>query len=157
MDEDITGIEDLERADEDDEQILAPEGLSFGDELIQELDDPGEEMLPPDPKPDRPKKKPADEQSPVLHDCGLPRMWVDDNRGRVAIAAYVNRHGVSHALRKDIQYTQFERDMFQKYQQARGRIKVGKDYFVAALRLFRAGYRIDPDEPLDLNNIKVTD
>jgi hypothetical protein len=89
-----------------------------------------------------------------VHACGLPCSMVGKHN-RNDLTRYVKMHGVGSKDRKALEYNDFEREMYTLYSRVTGKVRVPKDHFTAALRLFQHGYSIVPPGTLDLNMIPV--
>ncbi len=95
--------------------------------------------------------KVADQQKDRDDGCGLPEDLMDRHR----TVGYVKLHGITSKNRKDIEYTAYERDKWDRYQKIRPNQQVNKEFFVAALRLHKAGFPRSLEKKLDLNTMKV--
>ena len=109
----------------------------------------------PDEYPDeeekpRPVVPQVDAAGPV-HACGLPKSLM----AKKTMSEYLRRHTVSMRHRTAMELTSVERRLYEVYAQAMRNKRAQKSHFVAALRLWKAGYPINPKESLDLNNMKV--
>lgn len=132
--------------------------------LPDEDEDDGMELQPLKPKPaayapDPPRATPIPPSIPQQpktenpdHACGLPGALMD----RKKLVAYVDQYGYGHKDRKRIVFTETERRYWDIYYQATGETnRVTKEFFVVALRLWKAGYAIDRDIRADINSMQV--
>jgi hypothetical protein len=86
-----------------------------------------------------------------VHECGLPLILMN----KAKLVEYLQRHHIKQKHRKDMEYTVMERRLYEVYVGARRNQRVTKGHFVAALRLWKHGYALNPAEQLDINSIKI--
>ena len=95
----------------------------------------------------------TDFQEDQKKDCGLPSILMDRKR----LIAYLKLHSVTGKMRRGIEYTVKERNYYDRYQKMCGESEsVGKDHFVSALRMFKAGLPLSPASEMNLNAMKVS-
>ena len=87
----------------------------------------------------------------VRHPCGLPQILMDKKQ----LTQYEQDHGIKHEHRKELDVQEKERELYEIYSQATRNKRATKDHFVAALRLFNAGFKVHPEQGIDLNDMKV--
>ena len=87
-----------------------------------------------------------------VHACGLPVMLVQDKK---LLTGYLRTHGITHKDRSGMEYHNCEREPYDLYTEAMQAKRVGKEFFVAALRLWCHGYPLNPEKVIKLNDIRV--
>lgn len=111
---------------------------------IDEIDRPEETAPEEPPAPEVPEHL-------VEQPCGLPKVLME----KAQLTQYEQDHGIDHPHRKKMQVTDRERELYEIYTGVLRNRRVTKEHFVAALRLFKAGYEIWPKREKDLNEMKV--
>ncbi len=117
---------------------------------IDDIDDEMVEDVPDAPSPPEGAKEhvPAHLKE---HDCGLPECLMQ----KKDIAKYLSAHGIGPKTRKEMDINEPEKELYAKYTKAAKMYRVTMGHFVAALRMWRNGYPINPKESVDLNAMKV--
>jgi len=87
----------------------------------------------------------------VLQPCMLPRVLMEKKE----LTGYLQEHAIGHDDCKVMEITEKERDLYERYSSVAKNRRVTKLHFVAALRLFHAGYEVWPNREKDLNDMKV--
>lgn len=108
----------------------------------------------PDEKPLTPSTSTTKVTPPHLmeHDCGLPTSLMT----KKGLTNYLQTHGISQKIRKQIDIQEPERKLYELYSEAMKNKRTTLGHFVAALRIWRQGFPINPKESVDINSMKVT-
>ena len=136
------------------QQELDATGTKAAQELAEELEAlPTQiDMTEADDGPIKTPEAPVQfQETDQIEVCGLPTRLMK----KAELTAYVSRHRVTHEHREGLEITDAERRLYTTYTKQKRNMRVPPKFFVAALRLWRAGYPIDPQEALDLNKLKI--
>lgn len=136
-------LDDAPVAERTAEELADLPGVEVAITDIDHMDQPAAPSDAPPPP------QPAPEIA--THICGLPRVLLD----RKELIDYITRHRVTKKHRDGIEFTDAERRLYELYTKTKRTRRVERPYFVAALRLWKGGFPLDPEQSLDLNRMKV--
>lgn len=95
--------------------------------------------------------EPEVEPHMVIQPCRLPKVLMIKGE----LTQYEDDHGITFKERRVMEVTETERKLYEIYTKVLKDKRATKEHFVAALRLFTAGFDIWPDREKDLNLMKV--
>lgn len=121
-------------------------GMVDMDDILDARAEATEEAAPPE---QTPPPKPG--RKPEVHACGLPSLLME----RKKLTEYLRLWGIEHKDRREMQYTNRERELYEIYSDALQAKRLSKEYFVAALRLWVHGFAMTRDSTIRLSELQV--